>query len=55
MVMGEVGNNNTDMAIVLGKYGCGTINDNGDRLVEVCAVYNLVVLRSNTLSTSNYT
>ena len=28
---------------VLGKHGCGTINDNGERLVELCAAYNLVV------------
>jgi len=39
----QVGNNNTDMDRVLGKHGCGTINDNGDILVELCAAYNLVV------------
>jgi len=39
----QLGNNNTDMDRVLGKHGCGTINDNGERLVELCAAYNLVV------------
>jgi hypothetical protein len=33
----KVGNNNTNMDRVIGKYGCGTINDNGERLVELCA------------------
>ena len=41
VVMGDlnakVGNNNTNMDRVIGKYGCGTINDNGERLVELCA------------------
>ncbi|XP_076105780.1 uncharacterized protein LOC143074119 [Mytilus galloprovincialis] len=47
VVMGDlnakVGNNNTDMDRIIGEHGCGTINDNGERLVELCAAYNLVV------------
>ena len=37
VVMGDlnakVGNNNTNMDRVIGKYGCGTIND----IIELCA------------------
>jgi hypothetical protein len=28
---------------VMGKYGCGNINDNGERLVDLCGTNNLVI------------
>ena len=47
VVMGDlnakVGNNNINMDRVMGKHGCGTMNDNGERLVELCSAYNLVI------------
>jgi hypothetical protein len=27
----------------MGKYGCGNINDNGERLVDLCGTNNLVI------------
>ena len=47
VVMGDlnakVGSNNTDCERVMGKHGIGTRNDNGERLVEFCAMNNLVI------------
>ena len=47
IVMGDlnakVGNDNTGNERVMGKYGCGNINDNGERLVDLCGTNNLVV------------
>ena len=28
---------------MMGKYGCGNINDNGERLVDLCGTNNLVI------------
>jgi hypothetical protein len=47
IVMGDlnakVGNDNTGNERVMGKYGCGNINDNGERLVDLCGTNNLVI------------
>ena len=47
VIMGDlnakVGNDNTDYERVMGKHGMGTRNDNGERLVEFCAMNNLVI------------
>ena len=47
VVMGDlnakVGSDNTDYERVMGKHGMGTRNDNGERLVEFCAMNNLVI------------
>ena len=47
IVMGDlnakVGNDNTGNERVMGKYGCGNINDNGERLVDLCGINNLVI------------
>ena len=39
----KVGNNNTDYERIMGKHGMGTRNENGERLVEFCAMNNLVI------------
>ena len=40
LIMGDlnakVGNDNTGREDAMGQHGCGTINDNGERLVEFC-------------------
>jgi hypothetical protein len=47
IVMGDlnakVGNDNTGNERVMGKYGCSNINDNGERLVDLCGTNNLVI------------
>jgi hypothetical protein len=47
IVMGDlnakVGNDKTGIERGIGKYGCGTINDNGERLVDLCGTNNLVI------------
>lgn len=47
VIMGDlnakVGNDNTDYERVMGKHGLGTRNDNGERLVDFCAMNNLVI------------
>ena len=47
IVMGDlnakVGNDNTGHERAMGKEGCGSMNDNGERLLEICAAYNLVI------------
>jgi len=37
-----VGTVNTGNERVMGKHGCGNLNDNGERLVELCGMNNLV-------------
>ena len=47
IVMGDlnakVGKDNTNHERAMGKEGCGNINDNGERLLEVCTGYDLVI------------
>ena len=47
IVMGDLiakdGNDNTGNERVMGKYGCGNINDNGERLIDLCGTNNLVI------------
>jgi hypothetical protein len=47
IVMGDLsakaGNDNTGNERVMGRYGCGSINDNGERLVDLCGTNNLVI------------
>ena len=47
IIMGDlnakVGKDNTDYERVMGKHGIGIRNDNGERLVEFCAMNNLVI------------
>ena len=47
IIMGDlnakVGNDNTDFEDVMGKHGIGTRNENGEILVEYCAMNNLVI------------
>jgi len=47
IVMGDlnamVGTVNTGNERVMGKHGCGNLNDNGERLVELCGMHNLVI------------
>ncbi len=38
-----MGSDNTTYEKTLGKHGCGTINDNGERLVNTCQNNNLIV------------
>lgn len=39
----KVGNDNTDLQHVIGKYGIGQMNDNGQRLVELCGINELKI------------
>ena len=47
LVMGDmnakVGSDNTDRERAMGSKGCGTINNNGERLVNVCINNNCVI------------
>ncbi|XP_025085353.1 uncharacterized protein LOC112558855 [Pomacea canaliculata] len=47
IVMGDmnakVGNDNTHVERAMGRHGCGCMNENGERLVELCTMYNLVI------------
>jgi len=47
IVMGDlnakVGKDNTNQERAMGKEGCGSINDNGERLVEFCMTDNLAI------------
>jgi hypothetical protein len=47
IVMGDLsakaGNDNTGNERVMGRYDCGNINDNGERLVDLCGTNNLVI------------
>ncbi|XP_025097624.1 uncharacterized protein LOC112565936 [Pomacea canaliculata] len=39
----KVGNDNTHVERTMGRHGCGCMNENGERLVELCTMYNLVI------------
>jgi hypothetical protein len=39
----KVGSENTGREHVMGKHGIGTINDNGEKLVEFCEENNLLI------------
>ncbi|XP_043062759.1 uncharacterized protein LOC122319494 [Drosophila yakuba] len=39
----KVGPNNTGLRSVMGQHGTGTRNDNGERLVELCQQFQLVI------------
>ena len=47
VVMGDlnakVGNNNTNREEVMGRFGVGVMNDNGERLCDFCSANGLVV------------
>jgi len=47
IVMGDlnakVGSDNTNHDRAMGKEGCGSMNNNGERLLELCMTYDLVV------------
>jgi len=53
IVMGDlhakVGSDNTNHDIAMGKEGCGSMNNNEERLLEFCTTYYLVI--RGTLST----
>ena len=37
----KVGNNDTGRA--MGRQGCGVMNENGEKLLEFCSTYDLVI------------
>ena len=39
----KVGSDNTSHDKAMGKEGCGSVNNNGERLLEFCMTYDLVV------------
>ena len=39
----KVGSDNVNFERVMGREGCGVQNDNGERLVEWCASYNMII------------
>ena len=39
----KVGSDNTDHDRAMGKEGCGYMNNNGERLLEFCMAYDLVI------------
>ena len=47
VIMGDlnvkVGTDNLSYDRAMGKEGCGNMNENGERLAELCAAYNLVI------------
>lgn len=47
IVMGDmnakVGRDNTNYERAVGRAGCGTINENGEWLVELCTIYDLFI------------
>lgn len=47
IVMGDmnakVGRDNTNYETAVGREGCGTINENGEWLVELCTIYDLFI------------
>ena len=40
----KVGSDNTNYERAMGWEGCGTINQNGERAVELCTIYDLFIL-----------
>ena len=42
-VNAKVGNENSGMERIMGKHGCGSLNNNGERPVDICALNNLVI------------
>ena len=47
IVMGDlnakVGKDNTGYERAMGREGCGNMNDNGERLLEICTTYDLAI------------
>ncbi len=47
IVMGDlkakVGSENINIERVMGKHGCGDMNNNGERFVDICSLNNLVI------------
>jgi len=47
VVMGDlnanVGNNNTNRGEVMGKFGVGVVNDNGERLCDFCSANGFII------------
>ena len=47
IIMGDlnakVGSNNKNYDRAMGREGCGIMNENGERLLELCTTYNLVI------------
>ena len=39
----KVGSDNTDHDRAMGKEGCGSMNNTGERLLEFCTTYDLVI------------
>ena len=39
----KIGNENAGMERVMGKHGCGKMNENGERLVNFCLDFDLVI------------
>lgn len=39
----KVGNNNSVYELVMGKQGIGSMNENGQRLADICVDNNLVI------------
>lgn len=39
----KIGKENEEKENIMGKHGCGNINENGDRLVDLCEVNNLII------------
>ena len=39
----KVGDNNLGVERIKGRHGCGTINNNGERLVDFCADNSMVI------------
>ena len=39
----KVGKENEGKENIMGKHGCGNINENGDRLVDLCEVNNQII------------
>ena len=47
VVMGDlkakVGNNKTNREVVMGKFGIGAMNDNGERLCDFCSANGFII------------
>ena len=42
-VNAKIGNENTGLERAMGKHGCGKMNENGERLVDFCLDFDLVI------------